>query len=375
MAGLRLLLVSTPVGPLGSGLGGGVELTLLNLGQELLRRGHGVTVLAPAGSVLGDIPVVGLIGELQPTAHTQGRNTPITLPKQSVLGQMWDYARQHQGEFDLIVNFAYDWLPFYLTPFFQTPVAHFVTMGSLSEAMDGAVQRVAAQFPGRLGAYTRTQAETFGCGDAFAILSSAIDLEAYQFCPTPGNALAWLGRISPEKALEDALAAAEVAQVPLKILGKLEDEAYWQTLCQRFPQAEASYLGFLPTQELQAVVGQCRALVMTPRWVEAFGNVAIEALACGVPVIAYDRGGPSEIVQSGTTGWLVPPDDVVALTDAMQRLETLNRSACRHQAETDYSLPALGERFEAWFGQCLSSPSPGGDGIGTIATWAPYPSP
>ncbi len=230
-------------------------------------------------------------------------------------------------------------------------------MGSLSEAMDGAVRQVAAQFPGRLGAYTRTQAETFGCGEAFAILSSAIDLDAYQFCPTPGDALAWLGRISPEKALEDALAAAEIAQVPLKILGKLEDEAYWQNLCQRFPRAEASYLGFLPTQELQAVVGRCRALVMTPRWVEAFGNVAIEALACGVPVIAYDRGGPSEIVQSGTTGWLVPPDDVAALADAMQRLETLDRFACRYQAETDYSRPALGERFEAWFGQCLSGPS------------------
>jgi UDP-glucose:tetrahydrobiopterin glucosyltransferase len=357
MARLRLLFVSTPVGPLGSGLGGGVELTLLNLGQELLRRGHGVTVLAPAGSVMGDIPVVGIAGELQPTAHTQGRDTPITLPKHSVLGQMWDYARQHQGGLDLIVNFAYDWLPFYLTPFFQTPVAHFVTMGSLSEAMDGAVRQVAAQFPGRLGAYTRTQAETFGCGEAFAILSSAIDLDAYQFCPTPGDALAWLGRISPEKALEDALAAAEIAQVPLKILGKLEDEAYWQNLCQRFPRAEASYLGFLPTQELQAVVGRCRALVMTPRWVEAFGNVAIEALACGVPVIAYDRGGPSEIVQSGTTGWLVPPDDVAALADAMQRLETLDRFACRYQAETDYSRPALGERFEAWFGQCLSGPS------------------
>ncbi|MEB3288432.1 MAG: glycosyltransferase family 4 protein [Leptolyngbya sp.] len=356
MSRLRLLFVSTPVGPLGSGLGGGVELTLLNLGQALRKRGHGVTVLAPAGSVLGEIPVVGLSGELQPTAHTQGRDTPITLPPNGVLGQMWDYARQHQGNFDLIVNFAYDWLPFYLTPFFQTPVAHFVTMASLSDALDGAVQRVAAQFPGRLGAYTRTQADTFGCGEAFAILSSAIDLGAYQFCPTPGDALAWLGRISPEKALEDALEAAEMAQVPLKILGKLEDKTYWQGLCQRFPQAEASYLGFLPTQDLQAVVGQCRALVMTPRWVEAFGNVAIEALACGVPVIAYDRGGPREIVQSGTTGWLVPPDDVGALAEAMQRIDALDRWACRRQAEADYSLPALGERFESWFNHLLAYP-------------------
>ncbi|QQE65492.1 hypothetical protein GFS31_21800 [Leptolyngbya sp. BL0902] len=355
---LRLLLVSTPVGPLGSGLGGGVELTLLNLGQELRRRGHDVTILAPAGSVLGDLPVVGVSGPLQPTAHTQGRDTPIVLHQDGVLGRMWDTARQHQDAYDLIVNFAYDWLPFYLTPFFQTPVAHFVTMGSLSDAMDGAVRQVADQFPGRLGAYTRTQAETFGCGAAFKILSSAIDLSCYQFCPTPGQAVAWLGRISPEKALEDALAATEMAQIPLKILGKLEDEAYWQSLGQRFPQAADSYLGFLPTQALQAIVGQCRALVMTPRWVEAFGNVAIEALACGVPVIAYDRGGPAEIVRSGTTGWLVPPDDIAALAEALTRIEALDRVACRQQAETEYSLPALGDRFEAWFQAMLGTSPP-----------------
>lgn len=350
---LRLLLMSTPVGPLGSGLGGGVELRLLNLSQELRRRGHGVTVVAPAGSVLADVPVVGIPGQPQPTAHTRDRSDPMVLPPNSVLGNMWDYGRQHQGQFDLIVNFAYDWLPFYLTSFFKTPVAHFVTMGSLSDALDGAVQQVADRFPGRLGASTRAQVETFGCGDAFTLLSSAINLDRYQFCPIPGEALAWSGRISPEKGLEDALAAAEIAQVPLKILGKLEDEAYWQHLCQRFPQAEASYLGFLSTHDLQTVLGQCRALVMTHRWVEAFGNVAIEALACGVPVITYDRGGPAEIVQPGSTGWLVPPDDVAALAAAIQRIDDLDRSACRRQAEAEYSLPALGDRFEAWFNRIL----------------------
>ncbi|NJL48232.1 MAG: glycosyltransferase family 4 protein [Leptolyngbyaceae cyanobacterium SM2_5_2] len=345
----RFMLASTPVGPLGSGLGGGVELTLLNLAQELLQRGHEVTVLAPQGSVLGPIPIVEMAGQLQLTAHTQGRNTPVMLPPDSVLANLWHYAYQHQHEVDLLVNLAYDWLPFYLTPFFQTPLAHFVTMGSLTDSMDQAVRQVAHQFPGRLGAYTRTQAETFGVADAFEILSSAIDLDLYDFCASPGPALAWLGRISPEKGLEDALAAAEIAQVPLRILGKLEDADYWQRICQQFPQAQASYLGFLPTQALQKILRQCRALVMTPRWVEAFGNVAIEALACGVPVIAYQRGGPAEIVQPGKTGWLVPPDDVPALAQAIQSVDTLDRQACRRQAEEMYSLAALGDRFEAWF--------------------------
>ncbi|WP_017300525.1 glycosyltransferase family 4 protein [Nodosilinea nodulosa] len=345
----RLLFLSTPVGPLGSGLGGGVELTLLNLSQGLRARGHQVTVVAPEGSSLADAPVVGIGGQLQPTAHTQGRATPIIFPADSVLENMWRYARQHQSQVDLIVNFAYDWLPFYLTEFFSSPVAHFVSMGSLSDGMDGAIRQVAQGFPGRLGAYTRTQAETFGVAEAFEILGSAIDLEQYEFCPFPGPALAWLGRISPEKGLEDALEAAAIAQVSLKILGKLEDANYWQSLCQRFPEVADSYLGFLPTHGLQQVLRQCRALLMTPRWIEAFGNVAIEALACGVPVIAYARGGPAEIVQPGKTGWLVPPDDVQGLVDAIADIDRLDRQACRHQAETDYSLKALAMRFEQWF--------------------------
>lgn len=353
----RLLFMSTPVGPLSSGLGGGVELTLFNLCQGLREQGHEITVVAPEQSSLGEVPVVEIAGTWQPTAHTQGPDTPALVPADAVLARMWDYARQHQGDVDLIVNFAYDWLPFYLTPFFQTPVAHFVTMGCLSRVMDQAVQQVERQCPGRLAAYTQTQAATFSTAEAFQILGSAIDLKQYDFCPTPGPALAWLGRISPEKGLEDALEAAAQLQMPLKILGKLEDPDYWQRLCQRFPQAPDCYLGFLPTRELQQVIGQCCALLMTPRWVEAFGNVAIEALACGVPVIAYNRGGPAEIVRPGETGWLVTPDDVIGLVEAIQCIDQLDRQACRHQAEQQFSLDALTQRFETWFAAILSSTS------------------
>ena len=93
---------------------------------------------------------------------------------------------------------------------------------------------------------------------------------------------------------------------------------------------------------------------MTPKWVEAFGLVAIEALACGVPVIAYARGGPTEIVQPGKTGWLVDPDSVDGLVEAIERIGELDRAACRHQAETEFSLEAMAIRYEQWFGNILS---------------------
>lgn len=350
----RLLIISTAVGPLGSGLGGGVELMLKNVTQGLRQRGHRITVLAPESSVLETCDrLIPIPGRCQPTAHTSHRQDVIVMPEPSVLSTMWDYARQVQHEYDVILHACYDWLPFYLTPFFTTPIAHFVSMGSLTDAMDQSIEAVAQHYPGTVGVFTRTQAETFSHPSHYRLLGSALDIGLYTYCETPTSALAWMGRISPEKGLEDAIAVAQATQIPLKILGKLENQDYWQQLMATYPQAPVEYLGFLPTHALQAAIRHCRALLMTPKWVEAFGLVAIEALACGVPVVAYRRGGPTEIVRHGQTGWLVEPDSVEGLIQAVHRLDELDRRACRRQAEQDFSLEAMAIRYEQWFSDLL----------------------
>ena len=345
---LKLLFVSTSVGPLGTGLGGGVELSLYNIAQEMLRRGHTLQILAPSGSKMESLPIIEIPGDLQIIAQSQERNAAVTMSGNSVLANMWEYARQVQADYDLIVNFAYDWLPFYLTPFFTRPIAHFVSMGSLYEAMDQIVAQVAEQFPGTIAFYTPSQAATFALNQKCPCLGSGIDLSLYEFCSQPQQKLAWLGRIAREKGLEDAVAAAKIANIPLKIMGKIQDEEYWQQ-CQDYADAPVEYLGFLSTAQMQQELRQCRAMLMTPRWVEAFGNVAIEALACGVPVISYRRGGPAEIIQDGKTGFLVEPDSVDGLVDAIAHLDEIDRYTCRKQAETEFSLKALGDRFEQWF--------------------------
>ena len=88
---------------------------------------------------------------------------------------------------------------------------------------------------------------------------------------------------------------------------------------------------------------------MTPRWVEAFGNGAIEALACGVPVVAYRRGGPVEIIEDGKTGFLVEPDSIEGLVTGIKNLDRIDRSSCRAVVEQKYSLEALGNRVINWF--------------------------
>ena len=350
---LKLLFVSTSVGPLGSGLGGGVELTLHNIAQELMSRGHSLQILAPTGSCLGTLPIIEITGELQTTAQTQSRTDPIVMPGEAVLANMWDYARRVATDYDLLVNFAYDWLPFYLTPFLPRPIAHLVSMGSLTEAMDQIIEQVARQFPHTIGVHSQAQAVTFPFASHCRCLGNGFDLSLYQFCAEPQPWLGWVGRIAPEKGLEDAIAAAQETGMPLKILGAMQDATYWQHLCQSYPNAPVEYLGFLPTTQLQQVLRQCRALLVTPRWVEAFGNVAIEALACGVPVIAYRRGGPAEIVKDGQTGWLVEPDSVPGLVGAIAKIDQIDRAACRYQAEAEFSQAAMGDRMEKWFADIL----------------------
>jgi UDP-glucose:tetrahydrobiopterin glucosyltransferase len=334
-------------------MGGGVELTIQNIAIALIHRGHRVTIVAPEGSTLPieaslELSVVEIPGTLQPTAQHQGREAPVQLLGNAVLANMWDYARTVQHEYHGVVNFAYDWLPFFLTPWFECPVAHLISMGSLTDAMDAVIQSVNARFPGTLAVHSHTQAATFAESDRWPRLKNGFDLSRYTFQPTPQESLAWVGRISPEKGLEDAIAAIQSLPVTLRIFGKIEDSAYWQHIQATCPSASIIYEGFLSTHDLQAALGTCHGLLMTPKWVEAFGNVAIEAMACGVPVIAYRRGGPTEIICDGKTGWLVDPDDIDGLTRAIANLDSLSRYDCRHYVEAEYSLTAMGDRVLDW---------------------------
>ncbi|APB33549.1 glycosyl transferase group 1 [Gloeomargarita lithophora Alchichica-D10] len=348
---MRILCVSTPVGPLGSGLGGGVELTLANLAIALQQRGHTVTVIAPAGSRLPGVPLMTVPGAVQPIAQNQGRQDPITMPAGGVLSRMWQAVRSQP--WDVAINLAYDWLPLYLTQFFDRPVVHLVSMGSLVDYLDEMLAQITQTYPHRIAMHTQAQASTFGAAIAqrTTILGNGLDLSQYEFCPQPATVLGWVGRIAPEKGLGDALTVSRQTGMPLRIMGKIHDPDYWRRICTQFPEAEGYYQGFLSTDELQKHLGQCLALLVTPHWVEAFGNVVMEALACGVPVLSYALGGPGELVRPGETGWLVPPGDVAGLAQAVTQVGQIHRQHCRLVAEQEFSLAAWGERVEQWLQQ------------------------
>ncbi|MFM9102110.1 MAG: hypothetical protein ACKOPS_12600 [Cyanobium sp.] len=144
---MRILVVSTPVGQLGSGRGGGVELTATALVAGLLRRGHALTVLAAEGSELPPACAGAELwleaGQDQPSWQHQPRQAAVQIPLRSLLGALWARALAQQACFDVIVNLAYDWLPLWLTPHTTTPLAHLVSMGSVAEAMDQVIAAIA----------------------------------------------------------------------------------------------------------------------------------------------------------------------------------------------------------------------------------------
>ncbi len=352
---MRILVVSTPVGCLGSGRGGGVELTAAALVAGLLERGHRLTVLAGEGSRLPPACQAATLwwecGADQPSWQHRPRQAPVELPPDALLGRLWRRALREQGQFDVIVNLAYDWLPLWLTPHTTTPLAHLVSMGSVAEVMDQLIAELARSHPLHLAFHTAAQAADFDLPQPPRLVGNGFDLARYGFQAEAEPLLGWAGRIAPEKGLEDAAAVAADLGLPLAVWGWEEDAAYARRVEAAVPAGTLQWRGFLPTERLQAELGRCAVLLNTPKWNEAFGNVVVEALACGVPVAAYARGGPAELVQEGLNGALAVPDDRASLAAAVLRARQVRRADCRRWTEEHCSQQAFAGRLEAWLAQ------------------------
>ena len=124
---------------------------------------------------------------------------------------MWTFVREHQADYDVVVNLAYDWLPLYLTPFLEVPVAHLVSMGSISDAIDAALVDVLAARPGSVAMHSRAQAASFpAIAERVRVVGSGIAPERYdvRLAADRPPYLGFVGRIAPEKGIDDAFAVA-----------------------------------------------------------------------------------------------------------------------------------------------------------------------
>lgn len=344
---MRLAFLSTTVAPLGSGLGGGVELTIDLLHNFCKQSGLDVTVFAPSGSTLDGGPVMPLDGDCVSPAQLSDKNASVVHPRYALV-QGCKYLVEHQDEFDCIVNFSYDMLPLYVTDFFKTPLLHYISMGNENNDVSTQVSRVSAKFPCQIAMLSQAQMATYQCDENNVyILKKGIDTHAFPFNPSPqADLLGWSGRISKENGCEDALQIAQSSGKTLRLFGKIQDEPYWAYLNQNYGSV-IEYVGFLSQPEYGKKLSECEAFLMTPKWIEAFGNVVVEALACGVPVVSYDRGAPSEIVDS-KVGVVVPADSISSAVESLGVITGISRNECREYAESHYSLDVFYKSFDSW---------------------------
>lgn len=358
----RILFVAPPVGPIGSGEAGGVETHLFGLVPLLVARGYKVGLVAPAGSVVPGVVLYEVAGEASPSA-TRAERAAVTVGRTGgVLENMWDEARRLQRQYDAVVGASYDWLPFYLTPFFSIPVGHWITICSAIDEVDKIIEQRWQERGVKLALYTGAQARTFRFleGAAVHLLYGGVDTAVFRYNSRPLDRLCWAGRISPEKGLEDAVAAAGALDMPLDVCGKIQDDGYWRAVT-RDAGERIVYHGFLGPVELQRRYAGARAILVTPHWIEAFGNTVIESMACGTPVVAYDAGGPAEIVEHGKSGILVAREaGIDALVEGVRAAVRLDRWVVRARAE-EFSFARMADRFEKFI-QSVGGVAEGGLG-------------
>ncbi len=292
-----------------------------------------------------------VVGEMSRSATRAKRDAVTVARTGGVLENMWDRALRLQRDYDAVIGVSYDWLPFYLTPFFSTPVGQWISICSAMDEVDRIIEKRWREGGLKLAMYTRAQARTYAFleGERVHLLYGGVDTTVFQYGERSQDRLCWAGRISPEKGLEDAVAVARALDMPLDVCGKIQDEAYWQAVT-RDAGAQVVYHGFLGPAELQRRYADARATLVTPHWIEAFGNTVIESLACGTPVVAYGIGGPAEIVEHGRSGILVPwAAGVEGLAAGVREAVRLNRGVVRARAE-EFSFVRMADRFEEWVG-------------------------
>ncbi len=170
------------------------------------------------------------------------------------------------------------------------------------------------------------------------------------FSPRDRGYLAFLGRISPEKGPDAAIRIARAAGIPLRIAAKVDnaDRAYFEAVVRPLlDQPGVEFVGEVDEAQKAEFLGGAMALLFPIQWPEPFGLVMIEAMACGTPVIAFNRGSVPEVMEDGETGFVV--EDETGALGAVQRIGTLDRSAVRAAFERRFTARRMAEDYLALY--------------------------
>ncbi|GGA96359.1 glycosyltransferase [Allosediminivita pacifica] len=334
---------------------GGMEAHAYHLARGLQARGHDVTLFASGDSDAG-VPLHPVLPEHYDRAFpwkdhhgTDALNAHLDKAFADILPAL------REGGFDVIHNNSLHRYPprmarrdrvpmvssMHVPPF---PALHRATTDSLgpwSRVTFCSHSHMAGWWPGksREGAH---------------VVPNGIDLSLWPFVYQGGAGAIWAGRIMPNKGAHLAAQAARIAGMPLTIFGTIEDGAYFDAEVAPLLGDDIRYGGHLSPADLAREYGKAAVLLFTPLWDEPFGLAAVEAMACGLPVAATDRGATAEVIGEG--GCTVPPDPH-ALALALKEAAVMQRHVPRRRAKNAYSIDTMIRRYEALYAMVMAGAS------------------
>jgi glycosyltransferase involved in cell wall biosynthesis len=307
------------------------------LTEELVRRGVDVTLFATKNS-----RTAGRLHAICPRGYEEDRTLDGRAWSALHIAEVFERA----DDFDIIHN-HFDYSPLTYSSLVRTPVV--TTIHGLHPL-------------GILPVYQKYNATTFYVAISnasrrpelsyVATVYHGIDLTQFTFRPTPENSLLFFARVAPDKGIKEAIEIARRAKRRLRIAGLITDQAYYDAEIAPLVDDETiQYLGNVGPAARDQLLGGAAALLNPIRIDEPFGLSVAEALACGTPVIAFNRGSMPELIADGTTGFLVGSvDEAVA---AVGRIATIDRRNCRRRIEERFTVQHMADGYLRVYAEVL----------------------
>jgi glycosyltransferase involved in cell wall biosynthesis len=338
---------------------------LFDLARTLVKRGHTVTVFGTGDSVIPNATVVPVI----PTALT--KLPPVENPFYQHTASLSAEVKiflEMQDRFDIVHNHMYpEYYPFLAEDAFRIPM-----LTTIHSQMTSDMKQVLQLFPSVV-TVAISNASAVASGNDMPVVYNGIDTTV--FCPSDGverTYLLFVGRMSKAKDKagkyidpKGVITAIEVAKKSgkrLKIVGNVEDRNFYDMHIAPNLSETIEFVGDVSseqtvTREDMVLLFQGAIALINPiNWEEPFGLVMAEAMACGTPVVAFDRGSVRELVLDKETGYVVSPKQGVdGLVDAVSKVPSIDKSTCRRRAETLFSLDAMVNGYELMYAKTIKA--------------------
>ncbi len=289
------------------------ELFASLLTEGLVSRGHDVTLFAT-----GDSETSARLCSVIPRGWSEDPSIEPKVAECLHISEVFERA----SEFDVIHN-SFDFLPLTYSGLISTPVV--TTIHGFSSPQ---IVPVYAKYNPGTFYVAISDADRDPALDYVTTIYHGIDTSQFALSAEPGSYLAFFGRIHPDKGVVAAIDAATEAGIPLRIAGIVQDQAYFdREVVPRLDGERVEFVGSVRAEERSSFLGGASALLHLIDFDEPFGLSVVEAMACGTPVIAFDRGSMSEIISEGTTGFVVT--NVASAAHAIGRVGELDRRRVR----------------------------------------------